>query len=220
VGAAAAGAAGVTAVTTPSAEDPLPAIEGVDAADGLARLAGNRRLYLKLLRQFVEQQGDAPDRIAAALASGDLALAERLAHTLKGVTGNVGAKGLQAVAGALEKAIAARAPAGESESARQRVAAALAPLIGSLRAAVCPAAAESPAAAVPAPVDRAQSRAAAERLSALLAEFDPDAVGFVEANRAVLQPLFTREAWEAFERLVQGYAFAEAQAQVTQALAD
>src|SRR5262249_54621821 len=42
----------------------LPSVDGLDTADGLLRVAGNRRLYLKLLRQFVEQQAEAPARIA------------------------------------------------------------------------------------------------------------------------------------------------------------
>ena len=49
----------------------LPSVEGLDTADGLLRVAGNRRLYLKLLRQFVEQQADAPARIADASGAGD-----------------------------------------------------------------------------------------------------------------------------------------------------
>ena len=72
--------------------DDLPSIPGLDAKDGLSRVAGNRKLYLKLLRQFVEQQGPAVEQITTALAQGDVALAERLAHTLKGVAGNIGAK--------------------------------------------------------------------------------------------------------------------------------
>jgi len=39
----------------------------------------------------VEQQGPTLDQVSAALAGGDTALAERLAHTLKGVAGNTGA---------------------------------------------------------------------------------------------------------------------------------
>ncbi len=39
------------------ASDELPSVAGLDTKDGLSRVAGNRKLYLKLLRQFVEQQG-------------------------------------------------------------------------------------------------------------------------------------------------------------------
>ena len=63
-----------------------------------------------------------------------------------------------------------------------------------------------------------QSREAAARLIKLLSEFDPDAVDFIEVNRAALHPLFNDGKWPQFEKLVQGYAFADAQAQLEQAL--
>ena len=63
----------------------VPSVEGLDTAAGLLRVAGNRGLYLKLVRHFVEQHASAPSRIAEALNAGDRAAAERVAHTVKGV---------------------------------------------------------------------------------------------------------------------------------------
>jgi CheY-like chemotaxis protein len=83
----------------------IPDIEGIDVAGGLKRVAGNKRLYRDLLTQFAAKQGDASARISAALESGDRQLAERLAHTVKGVAGNIGIKQVQAAAEKLEKAI-------------------------------------------------------------------------------------------------------------------
>ena len=48
----------------------------------------------------------------------------------------------------------------------------------------------------------------------LLSEFDAGAADFIETNHAALRPLFDDDAWEPFEKLVQGYAFADAQAQL------
>src|SRR5207247_847326 len=70
--------------------DELPAIEGLDTRDGLSRVAGNRKLYLKLLRQFVEQQGAAAAQITSALARNEVSTAERLVHTVNGICGNLG----------------------------------------------------------------------------------------------------------------------------------
>ena len=95
----------------------FPSVEGLDTKDGLTRVAGNQKLYLKLLRQFAEQQGPSVEQITTALGQGDTALAERLAHTLKGVAGNIGAKPVQAAAGVVEKLIRDRAAAAETESA-------------------------------------------------------------------------------------------------------
>jgi HPt (histidine-containing phosphotransfer) domain-containing protein len=83
----------------------LPAIAGINLADGLKRVAGNRRLYRDLLRQFAAKQGDAAAQISTALQKGDHALAERISHTVKGVAGNIGITEVQSVAQKLEKAL-------------------------------------------------------------------------------------------------------------------
>jgi signal transduction histidine kinase/CheY-like chemotaxis protein/HAMP domain-containing protein len=195
----------------------LPSIAGLDTSDGLSRVGGNEKLYRKLLRDFAEQQGRAAEQIAEALALGDAAVAERLAHTLKGVAGNIGAKDVQAAAGALEKCLRDRTSAAVIETARQHVAAVLVPLVTALGSAPGPASLEPP---VPpaAAVDVERSRAAVAELRTLLSDSDPGAGDFVDANRDALRPLFDASRWPAFERLVHGYAFAEAQAQLDRAV--
>ena len=201
------------------ASEDLPSIPGLDAKDGLARVAGNRKLYLKLLSQFAEQQGAAVAQISAAVANGDTALAERIAHTVKGVAGNIGAKSVQAAAGTLEKLIRERAASAEVEAAKTQLSAALDPLLTHLRTALSSATQPVPApAAPPQPVDPAQAREAASQLTKLLSEFDAGAAEFIEANQAVLRSLFSTDAWPQFQKLVQDYAFADAQGQLEQAL--
>lgn len=199
---------------TPEAD--LPVIEGLNTKDGLTRVAANRKLYLRLLRQFADQQGGAVEQISAACARGDVALAERLAHTLKGVAGSIGATGIQTAAGTLEKLIRLRVVGAELEAAKQAVSAALDPVTAQLRAALNPAESGAAAPTPAGPVDPAQSREAAARLNSLLSDFDPGAVEFVEANQAALRPLFPGEAWKQFEGLIQNYAFADAQAELGQ----
>jgi two-component system, sensor histidine kinase and response regulator len=202
----------------PEAVD-LPSLIGLDAKDGLARVAGNRKLYLKLLHQFVEQQGGVLGEISAALTRGDTALAERLAHTLKGVAGNIGAKATQSAAGTLEKAIRDRTEPVALESAKQQVAAALDPLVAGLRTALVPAAVQPTSSnQAVTPVDPEQSREAAAQLAKLLSEFDPSAADFIEANHGALRPLFGSEDWTQFEKLVQGYSFGEAQGRLDRVL--
>jgi two-component system sensor histidine kinase/response regulator len=194
------------------------AIAGLDTKDGLGRVAGNQKLYLKLLRQFIEEQGPSAVRIADTLTNGDTALAERLAHTLKGVAGNIGAKPVQHAAATLEKLIRAKAAASEMASANRNVAAALDPLVDGLRAALDSPATQALADIPPAEVSPSESREAAARLIKLLSDFDPGAADFIEANHAALRPLFKDGRWPEFEKLVQGYSFADAQAQLEQAL--
>ena len=82
--------------------DELP---GISIASGLKRVGGNKQLYAKLLSQFRAGQEDAVEKIRAALQGGDAETAARLAHTAKGVSGNLGAEALFRVSAALEKAI-------------------------------------------------------------------------------------------------------------------
>jgi HPt (histidine-containing phosphotransfer) domain-containing protein len=83
----------------------LPEIAGINLADGLKRVAGNRQLYRDLLGQFATKQRNAATQISAALESGDHAQAGLIAHTLKGVAGNIGITEVQSVAHKLEKAL-------------------------------------------------------------------------------------------------------------------
>jgi two-component system, sensor histidine kinase and response regulator len=83
----------------------VPEIEGVDVAVGLQRVAGNKRLYVDLLGQFVARQGSAGAQIEAALENGNRRLAERLAHSVKGVAGNLGMDSIFQLAGKLQSAI-------------------------------------------------------------------------------------------------------------------
>jgi hypothetical protein len=134
------------------------------------------------------------------------------------VAGNIGAKPVQAAAGALEKLIRDRAAAAETESALRQVAAALNPLLAQLRKSLPSPESTAPLPTSAATADPAQTRAAAAQLTKLLSEFDPGAVEFIEANQAVLRSLFHGDSWPQFEKFVQSYAFAEAQVHLEQAL--
>jgi two-component system sensor histidine kinase/response regulator len=89
-----------------SAADGVPSgIPGLDTALGLSRMMNKKPLYLAMLRRYVAGQRDVPADIRAALGKGDAATAERLAHTTKAVSGNVGATLVQERATALEHAL-------------------------------------------------------------------------------------------------------------------
>jgi CheY-like chemotaxis protein len=214
----------IPATSEPPKTDPVPdavpSIDGLNSADGLARVAGNRKLYLKLLRQFAEKQGGVLEEITAALAGGDFELAERLAHTLKGVAGNIGAGNVQSAAGDLEKTLRTRSGTADVESAMQAVAAALEPLVAGLRAVLPAPAAEHAAPPEPVDANAAPPREAAAQLLKLLTEFDPGAADFIRANRASLRPLFPDDdGWARFTKLAEDYSFADAQALLEQGLA-
>ncbi|HEY8102052.1 MAG TPA: response regulator [Burkholderiaceae bacterium] len=79
-------------------------IEGIDVHDGLSRTMDNRELYMQLLGRFRDSHADAATKIRQALGdSDDHQLAERLAHTLKGVAALLGATGIAKIAGQVEE---------------------------------------------------------------------------------------------------------------------
>ena len=70
--------------------------------EGLERLMGDRALYMQLLRRFRQDYQHAATRIRQALETGQVEPGRRLAHTLKGATGMIGAQQAHAAAHALE----------------------------------------------------------------------------------------------------------------------
>jgi two-component system sensor histidine kinase/response regulator len=99
----------------------LPVQEGVgfarlvdiDTVQGLRLCAGNQTLYIGLLHKFGTELGTAPLRIAQALVLDDQDSARRIAHTLKGVSANIGAQRCRFLAEALEQLITAAKPVSE-----------------------------------------------------------------------------------------------------------
>ena len=186
----------------------LPKVEGLDTALGLSRVAGNERLYLKLLRQFADQQANAVTEIRSNLEADERKDAERLAHTLKAVSGTLGAKEVQAAAEVAERAIRDGAPGAEIDAALKGVQDVLGPIVARLRETpVDPATSASP---TPGTVDPAQTRAAVTELTRLLEDFDAGAIEFIESHADVLRPLFAAEAWGEFVQRAQAFALSDA----------
>jgi len=90
-------------------------IEGLDMVSGLRRVLGKKQVYLSMLRRFVSGQKSVVVDIYNALIRDDPPMAERLAHTLKGASGTIGAAGVQQLAAELEDAIKQHRPREEVE---------------------------------------------------------------------------------------------------------
>jgi len=80
-------------------------IPGVDFDSGLKKVGGNKRLYAKLLSEFVRDYKDVPEKIKNLLEKKDIETAGRISHTMKGLTGTLGAGDLQSRFTELESAI-------------------------------------------------------------------------------------------------------------------
>jgi two-component system sensor histidine kinase/response regulator len=112
----------------------LRSIGGLDVNLGLLRTSNNVGFYTSMLRKFVVSQQDAAERIRQALQTQDTDAAERHAHTLKSVAGNLGASALQHAADALEAMLCNGLNAGEIQAQFTAVEQLLAELVRDLLA--------------------------------------------------------------------------------------
>ena len=85
-----------------SAAETLPNLPGVKVAASVRRIGGNVVLYYLLLEKFKTNQLQVVSQIREAMAANDAKTAERLAHTLRGIAGTLGAETLQGQAERLE----------------------------------------------------------------------------------------------------------------------
>ncbi|MDD2663143.1 MAG: response regulator [Dechloromonas sp.] len=91
--------------TTAAPAGGLPPLPGIDTADGMKRMLNKQALYERVLRDFHARFAGEVALLEAALAAGDVAGAERRAHSAKGLAGTIGARDLQATAFELETAL-------------------------------------------------------------------------------------------------------------------
>ncbi len=82
--------------------DHLP---GVDINEGVSRVGGNKKLYGKLLNDFASNYQLYAINIQKAIAEQKIEEARRLAHTLKGVSGNISANEVFSLSQQIEKAL-------------------------------------------------------------------------------------------------------------------
>jgi len=98
----------------------LPDLPGVNVAECVRRIGGSVKLYRSLLDKFRTSQRNFAAGFREALAANDRNTAERLAHTLKGIAGTLGAEKLQDSAGLLESSTK-KGETGEIDSLLARV---------------------------------------------------------------------------------------------------
>ena len=196
-------------------------IQGLDFGQGLHRLGGDLQLYLSLLRKFSASQRDVAARIEAALKDKDMELAQRLAHSLKGSSGNVAAVDICRAADALEDALRHRPD--QAVDRLQKLQEAVEPFMSALDAhfAQTSRAVDEDRSTVTdadrstvTDADRSAQGNALEQLLILVAQDDAGAGAWLQQYSEVLrQPLGDR-----YERLVQAlerFDFASAQTELS-----
>ncbi len=183
----------------------LERVPGLDVAYGLKNLRGRIPNYLRLLHKFADGHVDDPERIRAVLAAGNQPELRRLAHSLKGVAGMIGAVGVQQLAAELEAAIREEHDLAVVAARLDDVALAQAALVTAIRALP----AEVPPEAV-AP-DPAAVEQAVLRIDVLLADGNVAVQRMVRDSAALLAARLGADMGR-FEQAVEGYDFAAARA--------
>lgn len=189
-------------------------LPGVDIGLGLRRVNGNRENYLKLLHMYAEGHAEDLAKLSRALAAGHAEEALRLAHSLKSVSGTVGAVGVQTWAAELETAIREGQPPDKIEALSASAEATLKPIADAILN--LPAA---PGRAASERADWPRIAQAATRLDALLADDDIRAGQAFRDMESLLAPLLGERA-EAFGRAMNGFEYDRALAALRSACAE
>jgi PAS domain S-box-containing protein len=203
------GAAAQSKPATAAADVLLPPIDGVDMEGALKRVAGNKRLYLDLLQQFAAKQAGAGIQISIALEREDRELAERIAHTVKGVAGNIGLEQVFAAAEKLEKGI--RVTDSGVPALLEEFTQSLSGQIQAIKRAlldVTPV--RSAARGRTEDFDAAAASAAIARLRALLESSDGDAAEAFLAVENILEGVLSRSRLDAIGALISEFDFEQA----------
>jgi len=184
----------------------LREVAGLDVELGLSRTSRKPGFFASLLRKFVRGQEDAAARIAQSLQAGDVATAERLAHTLKGVAGNLGASAMQESAAQLERALSQQVAGPVLAEALRDTTDELAHLCAGLRATpgLMPAAQQG-VGFRPNPEQTQAALLALDKIKTLLQADDAGAVEVWEAHAATLRTLLVRAV--AVEEAINGFDF-------------
>ena len=79
-------------------------LDGIDLAEGIERVGGNKAFYFGLLKELPQKYGSAVTQMRIALENDSFLSIQHTAHTIKGAAGNIGAKALADHAKRLETA--------------------------------------------------------------------------------------------------------------------
>ncbi len=83
----------------------MPDLDGINLKSGMVAVNGDWDLYTKLLHNFRDRHRGITREIRKQLEDGNLNVAQRMAHTIKGVAGTLGAHKLSTISSQLETAL-------------------------------------------------------------------------------------------------------------------
>lgn len=173
---------------------------------GLRNLDGRVDAYDRLLQRFASGHAQDCEKIRDALASRDLETARRLAHTLKGMAGTLGAANLTTAAYNLERAVREGQEPTTLVALLAHAHAALKLVLRRIER-LFPASTPAPVPAAEAPD---QPPVSVQTLLALLQEDDMGAVAAWQRLRTALAPGADPERLRQIDELIDGFDFAAA----------
>ena len=182
-------------------------ISGIDVDKGLLQCGGSRKLYESLLQRFVASLVNTPREIRQALGAGDIPVAERSAHTLKGVAANLGAGTCSRLSSELEKSIRQHEPSAAIQNRLTALEQHLAELTLAISRALPASAPAQPD--PPAAVDREQLQRICCQLAELLRSSNAQARLLLQEHAALLHGGLG-EYFESLQRRVQDFEFSQA----------
>ncbi len=174
----------------------LPALRTIDGLDvDVGLLCANHKpaFYVNMVRKFVSSQAKAIATLRLALQAKDASKAERVARTLKGLSGTLGASSLQSSAGALENALSTRA-ASDTQRAIAHTEVVLDRLIQSLQSVPGLIARAPQAAQALSDTQRDATRRTLEQIQVLLQQSDAGVLYVWQNHAAALHAMLTNAA--------------------------
>ena len=187
----------------------LHGVTGLDTIRGLSLSNHNAALYVAMLGKFVKSQEHAVEKIRQSLAAADTDTAERLAHTLKGLSASIGAEPLRQSLADIEQAVHGNRDTSSITRLLEPAGAQLQALIANLRATPGLVAELTPVAKEAlTPTQQNAVQAVLQTLRKLLEQDDSEAQTLWETHTRELHSALPQAA--ELEAAIQGFNFEEA----------
>jgi two-component system sensor histidine kinase/response regulator len=180
----------------------IPFIEGLDVELGLKRISGKKKFYINMLKNYVTNQEKTVPQLRDAMQKDDYAGAEIIAHSAKGVSGNIGATQLQEMAYELETLIFNKTPLAQLEEKLVIFEHVQSSMIHALKIAL-------PSALPPTieHIDTTNASAIFNTLMSLLEDQDHSAVRYFEKNTVLLYDCLGADIFSAIQKEIKRFDF-------------
>ncbi|MCI5224682.1 MAG: hybrid sensor histidine kinase/response regulator [Candidatus Electrothrix sp. AR4] len=182
---------------------------GLDFKEGLQRIEGNERLYMKLLRSFYKEQKDQLIKIDHIIRDNDTKAAKYFAHSLKGVAGNLGMPALQKISAEVEKKSINCQPE-DFKKLLQELSGKLSTILEYLAPRIHKKMESGNDENVSTPstkFDKNEALSLLRQLATLLEQSDFSSLQFLENNQLMIKPLLSNQSFLQLMEYIEGFSF-------------